>query len=364
MNLRIPGPTPCPDPVLEAMSQQMINHRGPQFAEIIRKITAQLKEFFKTEADIYILTGSGTGGMETAVVNTLSPGDRVLSVANGVFGTRFADIAETFGAQVTRLDFEWGTPIDAQAVRQALAEDPQIKAVLVTHNETSTGLTNDLPAVTQVVRAADRLLIVDAISSIGSIPLPVDEWGCDVVVTGAQKSWMIPPGLAMISFNQRAWAAYEQSKTPRYYWDLGRARRLLERGQTPWTPAVSQFFALSVALDIMAQEGLDNVFTRHRRVAEKTRAGIKALGLELFPVESHASNTVTAVKVPEGVDEAGLRRILREEHGVVLSGGQQRLEGKIFRIGHLGFVSDADIDDVLSSLEKVLPRVGFQRVRV
>jgi aspartate aminotransferase-like enzyme len=342
----------------------MIAHRGQEFGELMEKITAQLKEMFKTEADIFIMTTSGTGGMEAAVVNTVSPGDKVLSLPNGVFGNRFGTIAETFGADVTTVEFEWGSPIALDAVRQALNDNPDIKQVLVTHNETSTGLTNPLKEVAAVVREFDKLLIVDAISSIGSIALDVDDWGCDVVVTGAQKSWMIPPGLAMVSFNQRAWKAYEDCKSPRFYFDVARYRSYLERKQTPWTPAVANFQALSVALDIIADEGLDNVIARHHRIGEKTRKGVKELGLELFADEKHASDTVTAVKVPEGVDAAEMVRLLRVEYDTILATGQQRLQGKIFRIGHLGYVSDEDIDKVLEALKQVLPRVGHEPVPV
>jgi len=342
----------------------LINHRGPEFSQLLKKATAQLKEMFKTEGDVLILTGSGTGSMEAAVVNTLSPGDRVLAVTNGVFGERFADIAKTFGADVQRLDFEYGSPVDPEAVRRALAADASIKAVLVTHNETSTATTNDVQAVGQIVRAADRLYMVDAMSSIGAIPLPVDEWLCDVVVTCSQKSWMIPPGLSFASMNQRAWAAFEQAKMPRYYWDLGRAKRMAERGQTPWTPAVASFFALSVALDLMQNEGLDNIFARHARIGAKAREGVESLGLKLVAEGPHASNTVTGVWSPEGIAEGDIRKVMREEYGVVVTGGQGKLEGKIFRIGHLGYVSESDIDIVLDALQKALSKVGYTPVRV
>ena len=250
MQLRIPGPTPIPNEILQAMTTQMINHRGPQFAEMIHKATDILKTMFQTKGDVFLLTCSGTGGMEAAVVNTLSPGDKVLVVANGAFGDRFADIAEIFGAQVERLSFEWGTAVDPQEVRRALSQDASIKAVLVTHNETSTGVTNDLEAISAVVREYEKLLIVDAISSLGCIDLPTDEWGCDVVITGSQKGWMAPPGLAMVSVSERAWQAQAQAKMPKYYWDFAKAKSFLEKGQTPWTPAVSTVYALDAALEL------------------------------------------------------------------------------------------------------------------
>lgn len=360
MQLRIPGPTPLPDEILNAMTRQMINHRGHQFAEMINKATAILKDMFQTKGDVFLLTCSGTGGMEAAIVNTLSPGDKVLVLANGFFGERFADIAEIFGAEVSRLRFEWGQAVDPQAVRQALSQDTGIKAVLVTHNETSTGVTSDLAAISTVVREYEKLLIVDAISSLGAIDLPTDAWGCDVVVTGSQKGWMAPPGLAMVSVSDRAWKANAQAKMPRYYWDFAKAKKFLdEKGQTPWTPALTTIYALAAALELFKQEGLANIVARHCRVGAKTRDGVKSLGLSLFPDDSCASNTVTAVKVSGGLDVKKLLKILREEHDTVLSGGQQRLDGQIFRIGHLGYVNESDIDAVIGSLKVALPHAGF-----
>ncbi len=205
MNLRIPGPTPLPDEVLKIMGKQMINHRGKEFGQITGRVTARLKEFFQTKNDVFVLTSSGTGGMEAAVVNTLSPGDKILVLSIGYFGERFATIAKSFGVDVKRLDFGWGQVVDPQKVKEALQQEPQYKAVLVTHNETSTGVTNDLAAISKVVREFDKLLIVDAISSLGCINLPTDDWGCDVVITGSQKGWMAPPGASMVSFSQKAW---------------------------------------------------------------------------------------------------------------------------------------------------------------
>lgn len=359
MNLRIPGPTPCPPEVLASMSKQMINHRGGEFAQIIARVTEKLQKLFLTKEDVLILTGSGTGSMEAAIVNTLSPGDRVLSASNGVFGDRFAQMAETFGAQVTRLKFPFGSAVDPQAVDKALKDDPSIKAVLVTHNETSTGVTNDLASITEVIKRHGKLAVVDGISSIGSIALPFDKWKCDVLVSGSQKSWMVPPGLAMVALSSDGWKAVEAAKMPRFYWDFTRAKSSMKSGQTPWTPAVSIFYALDTALDMMLKEGLSNIIARHERLARMTREGVKALGLSLFADEACASNTVTAVKVPEGVDPKKLSGTLREEYKVVVSGGQGPLDGKIFRIGHLGYVNDADIEDVLNALKATLPKVGF-----
>ena len=360
-NLRIPGPTPVPDEVLQAMAKPMINHRGPEFARVLEDVTVKLKQLFQTKGDVFLLTASGTGGLEAAIVNTLSPGDKVLSVTVGVFGERFASIAEQFGAEIIPLRFEWGKAVDVDAVRQALQANPKLKAVLVTHNETSTGVTNDLASISSVVKEFDKLLLVDAISSLGSIDLPVDDWHCDVTVTGSQKGWMAPPGLAMVSVSQEAWQAHSTAKMPRFYWDFAKAKSYLERGQTPWTPVLSIVFALSVSLQMMLQEGLPNIIARHARVAKAARDGVKSLGLSLFADEKHASNTVTAVAASDGLDIKKMRKIMSEEHQVVLSGGQQSLDGKIFRIGHLGWVTEDDIKAVISALKVVLPQAGFRK---
>ncbi len=356
MQLRVPGPTPCPPQALQAMGRQMINHRGGEFAEIINSTTEKLKEAFQTRGDVFILTSSGTGGMEAAIVNTMSPGDRVLSISNGVFSERFADIAEQYGAQVTRLSFEWGKAIDLDAVEKALKADGDVKAVLATHNETSTGMTNRLGDISSVVKKFDKLLLVDAISSLGCIDLPTDDWQCDVVVTGSQKGWMAPPGLAMVSVSERAWQANAQARMPRYYWDFGKARGSLQKGQTPWTPAIPLFYALDTTLDLMLNEGLQSIFARHARVAQITREGVKSLGLCLFAEEEYASDTVTAVKPDDSIDVYKLIQVLREEYDVVIGGGQRKLAGEIFRIGHLGAVQEDDVKSVLEALSKAVPR--------
>jgi aspartate aminotransferase-like enzyme len=338
----------------------MINHRGEEFGNILDKITANLKQLFQTRSDVFVLTSSGTGGLEAAIVNTLSPGDKVLSVSVGVFGERFAAIASQFGAEIIPIRFEWGRAAEADAVRQALNAEPKIKAVLVTHNETSTGVTNDLASISAVVKEFDKLLLVDAISSLGSIDLPVDNWHCDVAVTGSQKGWMAPPGLAMVSVSPKAWQAHAKARMPRFYWDFTKARSYLEKGQTPWTPAIPAIFALHTSLEMMVKEGLSSIVARHARVGKVARDGVKSLGLSLFSDENYASNTVTAAAASDGLDVAKLRKILREEHQIVLGGGQQKLNGKIFRIGHLGMVTEEDIEQVISALKVVLPQAGFR----
>ncbi len=359
MNLRVPGPTPCPDVVLQAGAAPMVNHRGKEFAAVIEEVTANLKEIFQTKHDVLTLTASGTGAMEASVVNMLSPGDKVLCVSIGAFGDRLTSIAEAFGAQVIKLPFPVGTAADPGAIKDALSKDSEIKAVLVTHNETSTGVTNDIQAISKAVKEYDKLIIVDAISSMGSVPFPVDDWDCDVVMSGSQKGWMCPPGLAMVSVNERAWEAHKQAKMPRFYWDFTQTKRSLERNENPWTPAVSIFFSMQVALRLMKEEGMEVIYARQEKIGKMTREGVKSLGLSLFAEESHASNTVTAVTVPEGVQAGDLIRTIRDEHAVELAGGQASLTGKIFRIGHLGLVTEEDITQVLEALRESLPKVGF-----
>ncbi len=361
MNLRIPGPTPVPEDVLQASAAQMINHRGPEYKALIERVTDGLKRVLATEEDVFILTCSGTGAMEAAIVNMLSPGDHVLNVSIGVFGDRFAQISEAYGARVTRLEFEWGTSADPDKVREALNQHPDIVAVSVTHNETSTGVTNDLESIAGVVKGEfGKLLLVDGVSSVSSIPLLTDQWRCDVVATGSQKGWMAPPGLAFNSVSQEAWQAYEKATMPRFYFDFGKAKQYLKSGQNPWTPAVSVMYAMDAALEKILAEGIANVYERHASIAQMTRDGIEALGLELFPKDEDASNTVTAIKVPEGVECAELVRRMRTEYEVVIAPGQGRLTPDIFRIGHMGFAREEDIRGLLDALADLLPKIGFK----
>ncbi len=359
MNLRIPGPTPCPEEVLAAGAMQMMNHRGPEFAQILRRVTDGLNWVFGSSTDVLSFTTSGTGGLEVAVVNTLSPGDRVLSVSIGSFGDRFRAIAKAYGADVVTYATEWGEAADPATIGRMLDEDRAIKAVLVTHNETSTGVTNPLEAIAKEVRARDRLVLVDAVSSMSSVPCPVERWGLDVVVSGSQKGWMVPPGLAFVYFSERAWAANAEAKMPRYYFDAAKTRDSLAKLQNPWTPAMSVYYALDKAFELMRAEGLEGIFTRHEAIGNYTRERVKSMGLKLVPVdERYASNTVTAVWWPEGVDGKAISRRAREEFGVVLGGGQGKLEGKIFRVGHLGWVQQADVAEALDVVEKLLAEAG------
>lgn len=356
MQLRIPGPTPVPPVVLKAVARPMTDHRNKDFKDIILRVTANIKKIFQTQNDLLMLTSSGTGGMEAAIVNFLSPGDKVLAVIIGNFGERFADIAQAYGADVKRLEFEWGTAADPEAVRKVLKETPDIKAVIMTHNETSTGVTNDIPSLAAVCKEFDKLIIVDSISGLGSLDLPVDKLGLDVVVAGSQKGWMVPPGVAMVSVSERGWKANAEAKMPRFYFDLAKAKKMLADGETPWTPAISIFYGFDVATELLLKEGLQNIFARHARIARLCRDEIKARGLELLVKdEKIASNVVTAVKAGD-INVSKLRQILREDFKTYIAGGQGKLKAKVFRIGHLGYVSEKDIKEVMRALDKAIPR--------
>jgi aspartate aminotransferase-like enzyme len=353
-NLRIPGPTALPPSVREVGGRQMINHRGPEFAAMLQRIIDGMRPFFGTSSDIAMLSCAGSGGLEAAVVNTLSPGDRVVAVSIGSFGDRFAKIAEAYGAEVTKLEVEWGQAARSEAVRDALREAPGTRAVLLTHNETSTAVMNPVPELVAAIRdtTPEALILVDSVSGLGAVPFEMDAWGVDVVVTGSQKAWMAAPGLAMVAASPRAWAAMETARMPRFYLDLRRHRDSHANGQTPWTPAVAVVYQVDEGIRLMHDEGKEAVFARHQVCAAATRAGLQALGFELFADQAHASRTVTAAWVSEGTDWKAFNAEVRRR-GVVLAGGQGKLQGKIFRVGHLGSVILDEIVGALTALEEV-----------
>ena len=358
-NLRIPGPTALPPTVREAGARQMINHRGPEFAAMLGRILAGMKPYFGTTSDIAIVTTAGTGGLEAAVVNTISPGDRVLGISIGSFGDRFAKIARTYGADVTKIDVEWGQAADPAVLRAELLRDDGYKAVLLTHNETSTSVMNPIPELAAVIRelAPDALILVDSVSGLGAVPFEMDAWGIDVVVTGSQKAWMAAPGLAMIAASERAWAAMETATAPRVYLDLRTHRESHAAGQTPWTPAIAVVYQVDEGIRLMTAEGAEHVFARHEACAAATRAGLTALGFELFADQRFASRTVTGAIVPEGLDWKAFNGEIKRR-GVVLAGGQGKLTGKIFRVGHLGSVTLEEILGTMSVLEFVTIGAG------
>ena len=351
-NIRLPGPIPLPENIRKSLSKQMINHRGPDYKTLLYRNTENLKKIFCTSNDIYILTASGTGALEAAITNTLSPGDKVLCASIGNFGERFGEIAKNFGANVTMLSFDAGHAVDPDTLRNALQKDPTIKAVLVTHNETNTGVTNNLKSISAIVKKEfNKLLLVDGISSVCSIPLETDKWQCDVVTSASQKGWVLPPGLAFISFSKEAWDSYSTSKMPKYYFDLGQYKKYYEMGQPPWTPAISIMFSLDLSLTNLIDEGLENIFKRHKSIANLTRTQIEKLGLKLLPVNHEvASNTVTAVKVPPTINGSDLIITLRTKNDIELAGGYGELKDKIFRIGHMGIVSESEINEVIEAL--------------
>jgi len=360
-NLRSPGPTFVPQPVLQASARPMINHRGPEFAALLAAVTRALQDFLRTHHDVLLLTTSGTGGLEAAIVNTLSAGDKVLVLNNGSFGERWAAIAKAYGCDVRRLDVPPGRAIEPDLVREDIRKEGRdgARAVLVTHNETSVGVLNPLKEIAAVVRESGKLLLVDSISGAGAVELDVDGWGIDVCITASQKAWGAPPGLAMITMSERAWKASERATLPRFYFDLQKAKASLEKGATPWTPAITVVIALQEALRLMSEEGLEAIIERHVDLARATRRGVQALGLALFAEEASASPVVTAVRSPARVDSRNLARVLRDEYDCVIAGGQGKLEGQIFRLGHMGFCTISDITAMLGALELALRRFNI-----
>ena len=362
-NLRIPGPTPVPPEILEEMTNPVINHRGPEFAAILERVTLRLQYFFQTASPVLTYASSGTGGQESAIANVFSPGDRVLAISIGVFGNRFATIAQGFGLQVERIDFEWGQAADLAVVEERLRAAAPFKGVLMTHNETSTGVTNDVEQLAGLIRrySPDALILVDAVSSLGCIPLEMDPWDIDVVFTGSQKGWMVPPGLMMIGASARAWEASKSARLPRFYFDWEMSRKNLEKWQHPVTPPVSLFYALDLALEKMLDEGREAIFERHKSIGEYVRWRAKEIGLQLLADHEHASNTVTAIYTPAGIDTKALLKELRVEDGVVLGGGQGKFEGKIFRVGHLGYFEEVDLVEAMDKIERRLRLLGFEK---
>jgi aspartate aminotransferase-like enzyme len=363
--LLIPGPTPVPQDVLLEMAREMINHRGSEFANLLKTNTDLLKKVFKTENDVLILTASGTGGMEAAVANFFSQGDEVLVGVCGVFGERFAKICKAYALNVKTIVTEPGKGIEPEVLEKALKENPNVKAVFLTHNETSTGVTNNLKELAPIVKEnPERLLIVDAVSSLGAIDLPTDELKIDVVVTASQKALETPPGLAMVSVSELAWKFNEKANLPRFYFDLRQAKKFLDEGATPFTPAVSIFFALKKSLENILNRGLENNFKRHSLLGKAVREAIKAIGVtKLLADERWASDTVTPVIPPDNVNPDDLRKYIRSKFGVVLAGGQGNLKGKIFRIGHVGYVEPTDILVALSAVEISLENVGYKGIK-
>lgn len=354
--LMIPGPTPVPESVLLAMAKHPMGHRSKDFEAIAGEITENLKWLHQTQGDVLMLTSSGTGAMEAGIINFLSPGDRVLVGCNGKFGERWAEVATAYNLNVEQVTAEWGKPLDPEAFRVKLEadKDKQIKAVIITHSETSTGVINDLATINRYVKAHEKaLIIVDAVTSLGAVDIPIDEWGLDVVASGSQKGFMVPPGMGFVAVSAKAWEAYKTATLPRYYLDLGKYRQAAAKNSSPFTPPVNLMYGLQASLRMMKAEGLESIFARHQRHKNATRAAIKALGMPLFAPDEAASPAITAV-APVSVAAEQVRAVMKKRFDIILAGGQDHLKGKIFRMGHLGFVSDRDILTAIAALETAL----------
>ena len=366
LTLMIPGPTPVPETVLLAMSRHPIGHRSADFQKIVKRTTAQLKWLHQTSGDVLALTGSGTAAMEAGIINVLSKGDRVLCGDNGKFGERWVKVAKAYGLDVQVIKAEWGQPLAPEAFRAALEADTAkaIRAVILTHSETSTGVINDLKTIAGHVRAhGTALTIADCVTSLGATDVPMDEWGLDVVGSGSQKGYMMPPGLAFVAMSDRAWTAYERSDLPKFYLDLGKYRKSAAADSNPFTPAINLYFALEASLEIMQAEGLEAIFARHDRHRRATQAAMKAIGLPLYAAEGHGSPAITAV-APEGIDAEALRKKVKDRFDILLAGGQDHLKGKVFRIGHLGFVCDRDVITAVAAIEATLQELGLAKAAI
>ncbi|MDZ7951741.1 alanine--glyoxylate aminotransferase family protein [Nostoc sp. DedQUE09] len=360
--LMIPGPTPVPEAALLALAKHPIGHRTSEFSNILAEVTENLKWLHQTQSDVLTLNVSGTGAVEAGIINFLSPGDRILVGSNGKFGERWVEVGQAYGLNVEEVKVEWGKPLDPAVFAEKLQADTQkqIKAVIITHSETSTGVLNDLETINRHVKEhGEALIIVDAVTSLGAFNLPVDAWGLDIVASGSQKGYMIPPGLGFVSVSAKAWEAYKTAKLPKYYLDLGKYRKATAKNTTPFTPPVNLIVALHTTLRIMKEEGLESIFARHERLKNATRAAIKGLNLPLFAADSSASPAITAV-APQGIEPDKIRSLMKKRFDIALAGGQDHLSNKIFRIGHLGFVSDRDILSCIASLEVTLTELGYE----
>lgn len=359
--LMTPGPTPVPAEVMLTMAAPMIHHRTPDFSAAFKSAIEGLKYVFQTEGDALLFASSGTGVMESAIVNCFCAGDTVIVCRNGKFGDRQKSICDTYGLNVIDLAYEWTQVVDPADIATALSENPGVRGVIVTQSETSSGVLNDVKTIGAIVREYEEcVLIVDSITGIGAVECRTDEWGLDVVMTGSQKGLMLPPGLAACTVSAKAWRAYERATLPRFYFDWMRYKKNVEKDTTPFTPAVSLVLGLNQSLTMIKQEGLENTIARHSRLAEATRRGCEALGLKLFAPPEGRGSAVTPVWVPEGVDGKAIVKIMKDKYGITIAGGQDDYAGRIFRIGHLGYFGEFDIITTLAALEMVLAELGYE----
>lgn len=356
-----PGPTTVPPEVLISQSKPIIHHRTPEYTEIFVKALEGLRYVFQTKNDILLFASSGTGAMESAVVNLFSPGDKVIVCANGKFGDRFIKLADTYGLNAIKHEYPWDQVVNPSDIGKSLKKNPDTKGVLVVQSETSTGVLNDVKAIGRIVKDSSAVFVVDSITAIGAVETKTDEWNLDVVMTGSQKGLMLPPGLAAVSVSEKAWKVASKSTLPKFYFSWEKAKVALSKKepQNPFTPAVSLIVGLNEALKMMKEEGLKNIIKRHGLLAKAVRAGIEAIGLELFAPPKGRGNAVTPVKVPNGVDGKAIPKIMSSKYGVTIAGGQDHLAGKIFRLGHLGYYDKFDITTTLSALEMTLKELGY-----
>lgn len=359
-HLRIPGPTPIAPEVQRAMDRTILGHRSAAFSKIFTEASEKSKYIFQTKQDVFIIASTGTGALEMAVANIVQPDDKVLVVVTGVFGERFVKITKAYKANVMTLEFDAGTVAQPKDIKNTLEKNPDIKAVFVTHCETSTAIVNPIKEIAEVVKDTNAILIVDSVSALAGMELKMDKWGVDIVVTASHKALGLPPGLALIAVSDKAWKMIEKHQGPKFYFDLLAYRKKLKQNTTPYTGPVSLVYGLSKSLDLIQKEGLENVFHRHRLIRDMVRAAAKALHLELWIQDKEAAScTVTSIKGNEQLDTEKLRKILREDYKVEVAGGQQDFKGKIFRIGHLGYIHPLDILTTISALEMALKQVGF-----
>ena len=352
----IPGPTPVPEKVLQALGRHPIGHRSKDFQNLVEITTSNLKWLHQTENDVLTITGSGTAAMEAGIISTLSKGDKVICGENGKFGQRWVKVAQAFGLEVIKIDSEWGSPLDPEKFKNILEKDDkkEIKAVILTHSETSTGVINDLEKISTHIRNHQKALsIIDCVTSIGACNVPVDEWELDIVASGSQKGYMIPPGLSFVSMSKKAWQASEDSNLPKFYLNLKSYKKSLSSFSNPYTPAVNLVFALDESLKMMKDEGLAKIFKRHEKHKLAVSSAAKTLNLKLYADENHLSPSVTAIQI-EDIDAEKLRKIIKNKYDILLAGGQDHLKGKIFRVGHLGYVNDRDIISVITAIGNTL----------
>ncbi len=358
--LMSPGPTPIPPKVSLSMAEPIIHHRAPEYSKVLDDVRGGLKHLFQTENEVLIFASSGTGAMEGAVCNTLSPGDRVLVVRSGKFGERWAEICQEYQVKAINIDVDWGKAVNPELIAQHLKNDESIKAVFTQASETSTGVKHPIEDIAGIVKNYDNtLMIVDAITGIGVFDIPIDRWGLDVVVAGSQKALMLPPGLAFASVSKKAWGFVEKSTLPKYYFNFKKELKNLSKNQNAYTPAISLIVGLQEVLRQIRDDGLPNVFAHHEKLAKAARGAFVAIGLELFAPDS-PSDAVTAVKAPANIDGQQVVKILREKHGITIAGGQSQAKGKIFRIAHMGYISEFDLIATISAVEMTLDELGYQ----